>query len=250
MRTEVEDGVAAVVLARPAKLNALTRTGLQELREALEEVGRDANVRAVVLRGEGRSFCAGADVGEVMGDPDLARAADFLAALAAVVRAISLLPKPVVAAVQGHAAGGGAELALESDLRIAAQNAQLWFPDVGIGSTPATLWALYRCVGRAKATEMALLGTRLGAEEMFRVGLVTEIVPVDALEEAARSLGRRLASLSPASLRHAKHAIRLAEEASRDVDLAANVDAMLACWQLPEQERAAARFRRRGSSGP
>ena len=248
VRSTLDDGVVTLTLARPEKLNALTRAGLEELLAALAEAAHDPAARVVVLRGEGRSFCAGADVSEVMGDEDTRAATAFLTRLADALRAVSLVPKPVVAALQGHAAGGGAELALEADLRIAAEDAQLWFPDVGIGSTPATLYTLYRCVGRAKATEMAMLGTRLGAEEMLRLGLVTEVVREGELGDAALRLARRLADLSPTSLRLAKQAVRLADEASREVDLAANITSMLACWETPEQQEAAARFRQRRSS--
>lgn len=245
VRQARDDGVLTLTLSRPEKLNALTAAGLDELIAALAEADRDDDVRVVLLQGEGRSFCAGADVGEVLARPDLDDAHDFLSRLAGVLRAISLLPKPAVAAVQGHAAGGGAELALEADLRVAAVDAELWFPDVGIGSTPASLHRLYRCVGRAKTTEMALLGTRLGAAEMLRAGLVTEVVGAAELEEAGLRLARRLAELAPASLRLAKEAVRLAEEASREVDLAANVAAMLVRWQSAEQAEAAVRFGKR-----
>ena len=245
VRSALDDGVLSLTLSRPEKLNALTDAGLAELLAALESAARDDRTRVVVLRGEGRSFCAGADVEEVMSHPDLDAAYAFLSRLAGALRAIALLPKPVVAAVQGHAAGGGAELALEADLRVAADDAQLWFPDVGIGSTPASLARLYQCVGRAKATEMAMLGTRLAADDMLRAGLVTEVVPAAELEDAALRLGRRLAELGPTSLRFAKEAVRLAEEASREVDLAANIAAMLACWQGAEQGEAATRFRAR-----
>ena len=248
VRSTLDDGIVSLTLARPEKLNALTRAGLEELIAALNELVHDPAVRVVVLRGEGRSFCAGADVAEVMADTNTGAAAGFLTRLADVLRAVSLVPKPVVAVLQGHAAGGGAELALEADLRIAAEDAQLWFPDVGIGSTPATLYTLYRCVGRAKATEMAMLGTRLGAEEMLGLGLVTEVVPAEELGDAALRLARRLAGLSPTSLRLAKQAVRLADEASREVDLAANITSMLACWETPEQHEAVARFRQRRAS--
>lgn len=248
VRSTFDDGVVTLTLARPEKLNALTRTGLEELVAALDEAAHDPAVRVVVLRGDGRSFCAGADVAEVMADTNTTAAAEFLMRLADALRAVAIVPKPVVAAVHGHAAGGGAELALEADLRIAAEDAQLWFPDVGIGSTPATLYTLYRCVGRAKATEMAMLGTRLGAGDMLRLGLVTEVVPLEKLEDAARRLARRLSGLSPTSLRLAKQAVRLADEASREVDLTGNITAMMACWETPEQQAAAARFRERRDS--
>jgi enoyl-CoA hydratase len=196
----------------------------------------------VVLRGEGRSFCAGADIGQELAHGDLARANDFLVRIADVLRRISLLPQPVIAAVQGHACGAGAEIALEADLRIAAEDAQVWLPDVGIGSTPASVYQLLRYVGRARTTAMVLLSQRLNAPDMLSLGMVSAVVPGEELENAALELALRLCERTPTSLRLGKQAVRLADEASRETDLAANVAAMLVCYAGGAQQEAAARF--------
>jgi enoyl-CoA hydratase/carnithine racemase len=175
-----------------------------------------------------------------LGHADLGRANDFLVRPAAVLRRISLLPEPVIATVQGHACGR-AEIALEADLRGTAEDAQVWFPDVGIGSTPASVYQLFRYAGRVRATSMVLLSERLTAQEVFGLGMVSAVVPVEELEQAAFELAFRLCERSPTSLRFGKEAVRLADEATREADLASNVAAMLVCYAEAQQE-AAARF--------
>lgn len=232
----LEAGVMTLTLARPEKLNALSPALVEQLDQGLAEVAGDDAVRVLVLRGAGRSFCAGADVVESLGPADLDRARRFLEGLAGVLRRISTLPLPVIAAVQGAAVGGGAELALEADLRVVADDARISFPDVALGSTPATLYPLLRLVGRARATEMALLGTEVGAEEMLRLGIAHRVVDPSELEGAAQTLAERLRDRAGArSLRLAKEAVRHAEGSSREADLRANVEAMLACHLSPEQ---------------
>jgi enoyl-CoA hydratase/carnithine racemase len=242
VRRELADGILTITLARPAKLNALTPAMVEELAVALAAAAHPA-VRVVLLAGEGRAFCAGADVGESLAIEDPDRADEFLRGLASVLSGISRLPKPVVAAVQGHAVGGGAELALEADLRIVADDAVLGFPDVALGSTPASLYQLVRMVGRSRSLEMAMLGTELDAAEMRRFGIANRMVPRAALADAALALARELRDRASArSLRYAKEAVMHADVATRDADLAANVNAMLACYGSDEQRRYVDRF--------
>jgi enoyl-CoA hydratase/carnithine racemase len=237
VRRELADGILTVTLARAAKLNALTPAMVEELAVALAAAAHPA-VHVVLLAGEGRAFCAGADVGESLGIDDQDRADAFLRALAGVLSAISKLPKPVVAAVQGHAVGGGAELALEADLRVVADDAVLGFPDVALGSTPASLYQLFRMVGRSRALEMAMLGTQVDAAEMQRLGIANRVVARADLGDAALALARELRDRAPArSLRYAKEAVMHADVATREAELAANVNAMLACYASDEQRR-------------
>jgi enoyl-CoA hydratase/carnithine racemase len=242
VRRSVLDGVMSITLARPGKLNALTQPMLDDLLAAFIAAAAP-QVRVVLLAGEGRSFCAGADVKESLGIEDPDRADHFLTTLARLLRTMSSLPKPVVAAVQGHAVGGGAELALEADLRVVAHDAVLGFPDVALGSTPATLYRLVRMVGEARAADMAMLGTELGASEMNRLGMVSRVVLPEGLEAAALDLAQTLRDRSGArSLRYAKEALAHASSGSRESDLAANVSAMLACYGSLEQRRYVAGF--------
>lgn len=246
VRVETDGGIRVLTLTRPEKLNALTTAGAEELLAALRAAGADDAIRVVVLLGEGRAFCAGADVGGELGDTDLARAARFLTVLADVLREISAMPKPVVAGIQGHACGGGAEIALEADLRVAAEDATVWFPDVGIGSTPASLYMLYRQVGRARTAAMAYLGERLEATELLARGVVACVVPGERVREEAVALARRLAERNAMSLRLAKEALRAADEATREVDLRANISSMLVCYAGDAQARAVQAFGHHG----
>lgn len=248
VRRRLDAGVLAITLARPGKLNALTPAMVGDLAAALDAAAAP-DVRVVVLAGEGRAFCAGADVHESLGIEDLDGADRFLRGLAGVLRRISALPKPVIAAVQGHAVGGGAEIALEADLRVVADDARLGFPDVALGSTPASLQPLVRMVGRARAFDMALLGTELDAAELERLGVASRVVARGRLHDAALELARTLRDRASArSLRYAKEAVALAETAPREADLAANVSAMLACHASAEQRAYVAGFDGRSRS--
>jgi enoyl-CoA hydratase/carnithine racemase len=238
----LEAGVLSLALNRPKKLNALSPAMVDELDQALGEA-EAAEVRVVAITGRGTSFCSGADVSESLALSDRAAARRFLERLGSVLDRISRLEKPVVAGFQGHAAGGGAEIVLEADLRIAASDAQLWLPDVGIGSTPVSLWRLERMVGYSRAAEMALLGTRLEAEELERLGVVGEVVPPGELANAVAELAARLRDRSgPTPLRHAKRSLQIAAEADRRSDIERNLEAMLACYYGEDQAQAVSRF--------
>ncbi|HEY1854232.1 MAG TPA: enoyl-CoA hydratase/isomerase family protein [Solirubrobacterales bacterium] len=242
----LEGGVLTLTLARPQKLNAISPALAAELQAGLVRAGED-DVRVVLLRGAGRSFCAGADVRLALG-ADRAGAERFLDLLADVLRRIHALPKPVVAAVQGDAVGGGAELALEADLRIVADDARLCFPDVGLGSTPASAYQLVRHLGRARAMRMALLGEPLDAAEMEELGLTVGVVAPERLKAAAATLAVRLRDAGPArSLALAKQAVTRAAEGSREAELRANVGAMLACHEDPRQRAYVSAFGRPGA---
>jgi 2-(1,2-epoxy-1,2-dihydrophenyl)acetyl-CoA isomerase len=135
-------------------------------------------------------------------------------------------------------------MALEADFRVVADDATLWFPDVGIGSTPASVWQLYRMVGRAVTTEMVMLGRRLAADDLRRLAVAHSVVAREELDDAARALAERLRDgASELSLRHAKRAIDLAAQATRQHDLDANVAAMLVCFWSDEQRQTVERFR-------
>lgn len=240
-----EDRILTLTLDRPAKLNALTPELVEALDRELARSGADPEVRVVILAGSGRAFCAGADVELALG-LSAARAARFLDALAALLSRIATMPQPLVAAVQGHAVGGGAELALEADLRVFADDARLVFPDAAVGSTPTTLQPLVRLAGQGLAMEMALLGRELGAAEALRVGLASAVVPPAALGTTARQLAMQLRDRAgPRQLRAAKEAVRLASERSRAADLRANAAAMLTLHDSPEARAYVRAFARR-----
>jgi 2-(1,2-epoxy-1,2-dihydrophenyl)acetyl-CoA isomerase len=195
----VDGAVATVTINRPAARNALTAEAKVDLLAALEAASADPEVRAVVLTGAGGAFCAGQDLREH---------ADLLGAGAAmaldtvrthynpIIEAIALMPKPVVAALPGVAAGAGAGLAFACDFRIAAQRATLLlaFARVGLGADSGTSWTLQRLVGPAKATELLMLAEPVDATTALALGLLTSVVPDEQLPNAAAGLAARLAA--------------------------------------------------------
>lgn len=245
VRVERDGQILVLTLDRPTKLNAITPAMVKDLAAALG-LAREDDVRAVVLLGEGRSFCAGADVESGLGLTAASDAHAYLFGLGEILAALSSLPKPVIAGVQGHAVGGGAELVLEADLRVVAYDAVLSFPDVAIGSTPASVYQLVRHLGKALAVEMVMLGTPLTADEMMQWRLAVEAVAPEALRGAAMDLARRVVGRASArSLRLAKEAIQLAEHSQREAELRINLAAMLACQGAAEQQSYVAGFDRR-----
>jgi enoyl-CoA hydratase/carnithine racemase len=226
---EPAPGVALLTISNPDKRGALDRPLLGALREAL--AGLDA--RCVVLTGEGRAFCAGYDIEELMaeGYDDRADAEDpdahpFPAAL----HAIEAYPYPVLAALNGYAIGGGLELAIACDLRIAASGVQLGMPPakLGVVYAHAGLNRFLTTIGAARTRELFLTGRRIDAATAERWGLVNEVVsPADALPDAALALATEIASCAPLSLRGNKAAIRalVARAGALDPQTAAALDA-------------------------
>jgi 2-(1,2-epoxy-1,2-dihydrophenyl)acetyl-CoA isomerase len=193
-----EGAVLTLTLNRPEALNALNAETTRLLSTQVEAAGRDRGVGAIVLTGAGRAFCAGADLKDVStrfeaGDSDLG--ADLRTNYAPMVRAIRACPKPVIAALNGTAAGAGLSLALACDLRLAAAGAQLIVVFVRVGLVPdaGSLFFLTRMLGLSKATELALSGDPLSAEDAHRMGLVAAVVAPDQLMTAALERARRLA---------------------------------------------------------
>ncbi len=197
----VRDGaVATLTLDRPQAMNALDDATKVELRDRLQELGADQSVRAVVLTGAGeRAFCTGQDLKEHIallqaGDPAPLRT--VAAHYNPTVLAIATMPKPVIAAINGMAAGAGASLAFAADFRIAASRAVflLAFARIGLSVDTGSSWTLPRLVGHAKATELAMLAEPLSASEALAIGLVTEVVPDEELAGRAAALAQRLAA--------------------------------------------------------
>jgi 2-(1,2-epoxy-1,2-dihydrophenyl)acetyl-CoA isomerase len=224
LRVEVVDGIATLTLARPAALNALDSRLRRELAAAIGQLERDRSVRVVVLTGAGRAFCSGQDLRESTGTN--AAPPSFTEVLRETYHPIVLglrrLDRPVIAAVNGVAAGAGASLAFACDLRIAAESASfvLAFGRVGLVPDSGATWFLPRLVGRARAAELALVGDPLGAAEAERIGLVNRVVADDRLAAETRALAERLASAAPIALAFTKRAI----ERSAETDLAAALE--------------------------
>jgi 2-(1,2-epoxy-1,2-dihydrophenyl)acetyl-CoA isomerase len=210
LRVETADGVATVTLDRPDALNALTIPLKEALIAAFTALAADAEVRAIVLTGAGRAFCAGQDLKERLepGAPPLD--VELRDRYNPLVRAIRGAPQPVIAAVNGVAAGAGASIAFACDLRIAAEGARfvLAFASIGLIPDSGATWTLQRLVGASKAAEIALLNEPLSAEEAARIGLVIRVVPAADLAADARAIAARLAAQSPGALARTKRALQ------------------------------------------
>lgn len=221
-----DDRVATVTLARPAKLNALTFGAYADLRDLLAQLARERSVRALVLAGEGRGFCSGGDVDEIIGATlglDTAGLLDFNRMTGQVVRAIRECPFPVIAAVHGVAAGAGAVLALAADFRIADPSARFAFLFTTVGLSGGDMGAAYllpRVVGLGHATRLLMLGEPVGAAEAERIGLLSEVTGEGGAQRRARELARRLAT-GPATAYAQTKALLTAE---LDMPLAAAVE--------------------------
>ena len=204
---EAADGVGTIRLDRPP-MNALDIATQDRLREVAEEATRRDDVRAVVVWGGEKVFAAGADIKEMqrMDYQAMAvRARDLQESFTAVAR----IPKPVVAAVTGYALGGGCELALCADIRIAAENAKLGQPEILLGLIPGAggTQRLARLVGPSKAKDLIFTGRMVTAAEALRIGLVDEVVPAEEVYEKALAWARRLAAGPALALRAAKEAV-------------------------------------------
>ena len=210
LRVEVDGPIATLTLDRPAALNALTVPVKVALREALESLAADRGVRVVILTGAGRAFCAGQDLAE-RDEPDAAPLeVEVRERYNPIIRALRSMGQPVIAAVNGVAAGAGASLAFACDLRIAAEDARfvLAFGRIGLVPDSGATWFLPRLVGPAKAAELALVGDPLDAAEALRLGLVSRVVPGDELMSEARALAVRLAEGAPLALALTKAALQ------------------------------------------
>ncbi|CAM5562939.1 enoyl-CoA hydratase family protein [Streptomyces fumanus] len=199
LRVERADGVATVTLARPEKLNALTFGAYADLRDLLAELSRERAVRALVLAGEGRGFCSGGDVEEIIGATlalDAAGLLDFNRMTGQVVRAVREAPFPVIAALHGVAAGAGAVLALAADFRVADPTTRFAFLFTRVGLSGGDMGAAYllpRVVGLGHATRLLMLGDPVPAAEAERIGLLTHLTAPGRADDTARELARRLA---------------------------------------------------------
>jgi enoyl-CoA hydratase len=206
-RKSEEGGVELLVLQHPP-VNALSTSLLADLDRRIGELAADPKVRAVVLTGDGQYFSAGADVKE-MATIDLSTAPEIARKGLGVYGRLAALPVPVIAAINGLAVGGGLELALACDLRIAGESAKFGAPEVGLGLIPAYggTQRLPRTVGVAKAKELIFTGAMISAAEALRVGLVNKMVPAGQELRASRDLAHTIAQKAPKAVRAAKRSI-------------------------------------------
>ena len=205
-----EENVAVVTVNRPGVLNALNRATIGELEAAVDELAADDAVRAIIFTGAGeRAFVAGADINELRDLPSAAAAAILARRGQALFSKIEALPKPTIMAINGFALGGGCELAMAGDIRIASESARFGQPEINLGIIPGYggTQRLPRLVGKGMAKLLVLSGDIIDASEALRIGLVDRVVPSAQLMNAARDLAKKLARKAPMALALAKKCI-------------------------------------------
>jgi enoyl-CoA hydratase/carnithine racemase len=196
----VSDGVAQVTLNRPGKLNALTFDTYADLRDLIAELPHRGDTRVLTITGEGRGFCSGGDVEEIIGELQklgTTELLEFTRMTGAVVKALRECPLPVIAAVNGIAAGAGSVIALAADLRLLAESASFAFLFTRVGLAGADMGSAYllpRIVGLGRATELLMLGDKVDAQRAYEIGLATVVVPDEELQERTKKLAERLAT--------------------------------------------------------
>ena len=238
----VQDGVATVTFDRPDKLNALTFEAYADLRDFLAEVEQREDVSVIVITGKGRGFCSGGDVEEIIGqlrETDTKGLLEFTRMTGAVVERMRRLPIPIIAAVNGVAAGAGSVIALAADLRLLAESASFHFLFTKVGLAGADMGSAYllpRVVGLGRASELLLLGDELKSGDALRIGLANRVVPDAELADATTQLARRLAE-GPA-LAYGVTKTLLSRELDMDLGSAVELEAVTQALLMTTQDHA------------
>ncbi len=226
--------IAILTLNRPSRLNAVSLPLYNMMAEMLRDLQNDAAVRAVLITGAGRAFCVGADL-KAHGDQELTRAdrRRYVETGQAVYHALQALPKPVVAAINGHAIGAGLELALSCDIIIAAEDAKLRFPELALGTFVGggLTYTLVDRVGMGRAKELVMLAELLDGRKAASIGLVTRCVPTDRVVDEATKVARRLAAMAPVSMALVKERFAEARTLSAEQALALEAEALQQCME-------------------
>jgi enoyl-CoA hydratase len=233
----VEGLVAVVSMKGERQLNTLNETVLRQLDEVVAKLGERQDVRAIVLRADGRAFAGGADIASMEHLSEV-EAQKFSQAGQLVLRRIEHLPQPTIALVQGFALGGGLELAMACDLRLAAEGTKFGQPEVTLGIIPGYggTQRLPRIVGQGRALWILLSGQSIDAAEAYRIGLVTEVVPAESLDRRGRDVAEQLAALAPQALRMVKQAVYDGGELDQAKGLAMDAALFGLCFATEDQK--------------
>lgn len=209
LKVNVSEGIATVTISRPQALNALNTRFFQEMDSLIAEIGARNDIKVVVITGEGKAFVAGADIGEMV-HKTKAEGAEFSKAGQKTLRSLEILDKPVIAAVNGFALGGGLELALACDFRVSSSKAKFGQPEVNLGVIPgyAATQRLPRLIGLGNALFILLTGEMIGAEEALRMGLVQKVVEPEELMPTVLGLAKTIASKGPKAVKLVKSVSR------------------------------------------
>jgi len=238
-----KDRVAVLTVNRPDKLNALNLATRNDIVAALEELKADESIRCVIITGAGeKAFIAGADIAEFAG-----RTAHQQRAIMQGMRVFNAMeefPKPVIAAINGYCLGGGCELALACDIRLASANARLGQPEINLAIIPGGggTQRLTRLVGEGKSMELILTGRQVKADEALAIGLVNEVVDADKLMDRAMELANGIAEKSPIALQAAKEAVKTAARSNLREGLDREIDLFALCFASEDKEEGVAAF--------
>ena len=243
IKYEVKGKLGYLTINRPKALNALNTEVLSELADALKEIEADDAVKAVIVTGEGKAFVAGADIAQ-MSKLNAVEGRAMMQAGHKVMNTIDQMPKPFIAAVNGFALGGGCELAMACDIRIASSKAKFGQPEVGLGIIPGFCGTqrLSRLVGKGMAKYLIYSAEMINAEEAFRIGLVEKVVEPDALMETAEKLANTIASKAPIAVAQAKIAINNGFDMDLKSASQLEVEATTVCFGSEDQKEGMAAF--------
>jgi enoyl-CoA hydratase len=240
---ERADRVAIVTINRPDKRNALNIKTREEGAAVLEELRSDDSVGVLVFTGAGdKAFVAGADIAEFSGRTALTQREVMMGR--SLFTAVDTFPKPVIAMINGYCLGGGCELALACDIRIASESASFGQPEINLGIIPGGggTQRLTRLVGEGKAMELILTGEIIDAKTAFAIGLVNQVVPADQLRAKTMEIANRIADKSPIALRLAKEAVKLASRSNLDEGLRREVDLFALCFSSEDKDEGVSAF--------
>jgi enoyl-CoA hydratase len=242
-----EQGVATIKLNRPAVLNAMNKQLWLDLKAALEDAAKDAQVKVLIITGEGRAFSTGADLKESK-TRTIEEYRDYLVELQETSRKIIRFEKPTIAAINGYALGSGYELALACDIRIAAEEARIGSPEASVTSsvTGGAFRLVQNLIGPGKAKELLFTGQYIDGKEAARIGLVNRAVPLNQLEPAAREMAEKIAANAAISLKMIKKGLLMAEDGiSLDALMDFEIEACLACVSTRERQESLKEFEER-----
>jgi enoyl-CoA hydratase len=240
---EKNEGICTIKISSPQTLNALNEEVIKELDNVFDQVACDEEVFVIILTGEGKAFVAGADIAYMNGF-NVEEAKKFAENGSKIFRKIEMLEKVVIAAVNGYALGGGCELAMACDIRIASEKAKFGQPEVGLGITPGFSGTLRlpRLVGLGRAKELILTGGHIDAQEAYRIGLVNKVTNKDSLMEEAYALAKKIISNSKTALKYAKESMNRGMDTDIGTGIAMEANLFGLCFAHEDQKEGMTAF--------